>query len=119
MRWCGARRKAAPIFRHPLVYGEHIYLGNTDGVLRCFESKSGKKIYEERLDPDASIYSSLVAADGKIYCGSEDGMVYVVKAGPRFEILARNSVGDPCFATPALSRGVLYFRTAASLIAIG
>jgi outer membrane protein assembly factor BamB len=103
----------------PVIYGDHIYLGNTNGVLRCFESKTGRKIYEERLDPDASIYSSLVAADGKIYCGSEDGMVYVVKAGERFEILARNSVGDPCFATPALSRGVIYFRTAASLIAIG
>jgi outer membrane protein assembly factor BamB len=62
----------------PVVYNDHIYLGNTNGVLRCFESKTGRKIYEERLGPDASIYSSLVAADGKIYCGSEDGMMYVV-----------------------------------------
>ncbi len=103
----------------PVVYGDYIYLGNTNGVLRCFESQTGRKIYEERLGPDASIYSSLVAADGKIYCGSEDGLVYVVKAGPQVEILARNGLGDPCFATPALSRGVLYFRTSAELLAIG
>ena len=65
------------------------------------------------------MYASLVAADGKIYCPAENGTVYVLKDGPELEILARNAMGAPCFATPAVSQGVLYFRTTEELIAIG
>ena len=103
----------------PVVYGDYIYFGNTNGVVRCFASKTGKKIYEERLSSDASIYASLVAADGKIFCTSEDGDVYVLKAGPDFRIVSRNRMGAPCYATPAISDGILYFRTTESLIAVG
>jgi outer membrane protein assembly factor BamB len=102
----------------PVVYGDHIYFGNTNGVLRCFEAKTGTKIYEERLSGDAAIYASLVAADGKVFCPSEDGVVYAVKAGPEFKLLSRNRLGEPCYATPALAGGVLYFRTTESLIAV-
>ncbi len=103
----------------PVVYGGYIYLANFNGVLRCFDFKTGARMYEERLGPDSPCSSSLVAADGKIYCPDEQGVVHVIKAGPKLEILARNDLGEPCLATPAISQGVLYFRTAASLIAIG
>ncbi|QEG25171.1 sulfatase-like hydrolase/transferase [Mariniblastus fucicola] len=103
----------------PVVVGEHMYLGNTNGVLRCFNVKSGEKVYEKRIASGAYIVSSLVAANDKIYCTAEDGTVYVIKAGPEYEVLARNRLGAPCLATPAISAGVLFFRTAYSLIAIG
>jgi outer membrane protein assembly factor BamB len=103
----------------PVVYRGQIYLGNTNGVLRSHDSRSGKKIYEERLAPGASIYASLTAGDGKIFCPSEDGTVYVVAAGPDFKLLAANSLDGPCFATPAISDGMLYFRTTSSLVAVG
>jgi outer membrane protein assembly factor BamB len=102
----------------PVVYGDYLYLGNSNGVVRCFNALTGQKVYEQRLDPGASIIASLVAADGKIYCASENGMVYVLAAGPAFKVLARNNLGQPCFATPAISQGVLYFRTTESLLAI-
>lgn len=102
----------------PVVYREHIYFGNTNGVLRCFEWRTGNKVYEERLGPDAAIYASLVAGDEKIYCPSEDGVVYVVQAGGECKVLARNPLGEPCFATPAISSGTLYFRTTMSLMAV-
>jgi hypothetical protein len=86
----------------PVVYGDYLYLGNTNGVVRCFASKAGKKIYEERLSRDASIYPSLVAAAGKTFCTSEDGDVYVLKAWPEFQIISRNRMGAPCYATPAI-----------------
>jgi outer membrane protein assembly factor BamB len=103
----------------PIVYGEYIYLANFNGLLRCFEFKTGKKVYESRLGVDAACSSSLVAADGKVYCATEDGIVHVIKAGPTLEILAKNSLGEPCLATPAISQGVLYFRTSGNLMAIG
>ena len=103
----------------PVVYGDYIYFGYETGVVRCFDAKSGERMYEKRLDPGAAIVSSLVAADGKVFCASENGYVYVLEAGPVFKLLARNSIGGPCFATPAISQGVLYFRTSANLVAIG
>ena len=102
----------------PVVYDGLIYLANHNGVMRCFDFKTGKRLYEERLGPDSSCSASLVAADGKIYCATEQGLVHTIKAGPTFERLARNDLGEPCLATPAISRGVIYFRTSASLLAI-
>jgi hypothetical protein len=102
----------------PVVYNGYIYLANFNGVLRCFEFKTARKMYEERLGKDAACSASLVAADGKIYCATEEGTVHVIKAGPTLEVLAKNELGEPCLATPAISQGVLYFRTAGNLIAI-
>lgn len=101
----------------PVVYRGYLYLGNSNGTVRCFNAITGEKIYEKRLAKSA-IISSLVAADGKIYCAAEDGKVYVLAAGPDFNVLAQNTMGEPCFATPAISQGVLYFRTTKSLMAI-
>jgi outer membrane protein assembly factor BamB len=103
----------------PVVYGRYIYLANHNGVLRCFDFKTGAKMYEERLGADATCSASLTAADGKIYCPTEQGIINVIKAGPKFEVLAKNDLGEPCLATPAISAGVLYFRTTASLMAVG
>jgi outer membrane protein assembly factor BamB len=102
----------------PVVYRDYLYLGNSNGVVRCFNALTGQKVYEQRLATGAAILSSLVAAEGKIYCASENGTVYVLAAGPDFKVLARNKMGQPCFATPAISKGVLYFRTTDSLVAI-
>ena len=102
----------------PRVYRDYLYLRNSNGVVRCFNALTGHKVYEKRLGAGAAILSSLVAAEGKIYCASENGTVYVVEAGPEFNVLARNQMGQPCFATPAVSQGVLYFRTTESLLAI-
>ena len=102
----------------PVVYGDYLYLGNSNGVVRCFNALTGEKVFEKRLGSDAGIIASLIATDDKIYCAAENGIVYVLKAGAEFEILAKNKMGQPCFATPAISNGTLYFRTTKSLIAV-
>lgn len=102
----------------PVVYNGYIFLANHNSILRCFDFKTGGKMYEERLGLDSACSASLVAADGKIYCPAEEGVVYVLKAGAGFEVLAKNQMGEPCLATPAVSEGVLYFRTSGSLLAI-
>ena len=75
-------------------------------------------MYEKRLGSDAGIIASLVAADNKVYCASENGTVYVIAAGPEYRLLAENPMGQPCFASPAISDGNLYFRTTTALVAI-
>ena len=102
----------------PVVYRGQLYLGNSNGVIRCFDAKTGELNYEQRLPSGAVIISSLVAADGKVFCASENGTVYVVEAGPKFKVLSSNKMGNACFATPGISQGVLYFRTTEHLVAI-
>lgn len=102
----------------PVVYRDLLYLGNSNGTVRCFDAKTGEPVYQKRLAVGAGIIASLVAADGKIFCASENGIVYVLEAGREFKILARNNMGSPCFASPAISDGVIYFRTTEKLIAI-
>ena len=101
----------------PVVYRGQIYLG-THSIMRSFNSRTGEPIFTERLPKGASIIASLVAGDGKIYCASENGSVYVLKAGKDLDLLATNALGEPCLASPAISEGILYFRTTKSLIAI-
>jgi len=64
-------------------------------------------------------YSSPVAADGKIYLSNEDGEIVVVAAGREFRHIATNRMGELLMATPALSDGVMYVRSARSLFAVG
>ena len=66
-----------------------------------------------------SYSASIVGGDGKIYLFSEDGDVYVVKAGPKYELLAQNSVGEVVMATPAMSDGLLLIRTMQHVLAVG
>ena len=103
----------------PVVYEDYIYLGNSNGSVRCFNAKTGEAVFQKRLGREAGVIASLVAADGKIFCASENGKVYVLKAGPKFEILATNEMGSPCFATPAFSAGVMFIRTTDRLVAVG
>lgn len=104
----------------PLVVGDHLYCCNDAGVLTCYDARTGFVHYSERLGGGGSGFTaSGVAADGKLYFTSESGQVYVVRAGPKFQLLATNDLGETCLATPAISAGTLYFRTRHQVVAVG
>jgi outer membrane protein assembly factor BamB len=109
--------KGSPYTTTPVIYGDILYGVADTGVLSAFEAKTGKLIYQERLP--ASFSASPVAADGKLYLPSEDGDVYVVRAGPKFELLAKNATGEPLMATPAISDGLIIFRSQRHVFAVG
>jgi outer membrane protein assembly factor BamB len=104
----------------PLIYQGLLYVLANNGVLDAYNLKSGEEIYRQRLSTIGDGFSaSPVAADGKIYLSNEDGDMLVVAAGPTFRQIATNSMGELVMATPALSEGVMYVRTARSLFAVG
>ena len=102
----------------PLVYGEYLYNLRGNGSLTCYRAKTGELVYKEKLGDMASFSASGIAADGKLYFSGENGDIFVVKAGPDFEVLSTNSMNDICMATPAISEGVLFFRTHHYLAAV-
>jgi outer membrane protein assembly factor BamB len=102
----------------PIVYRGQLYVCRDNGVLSVFEAATGKQLYQTRLSEGGGYTASPVAADGKVYFTSEEGEVHVVRAGPTFELMAKNPLGEVTLATPAVSEGVMYFRTKGSLVAV-
>ena len=111
-------KRGGPYIPTPLVYGDQLYVLN-NGVLTSYKVASGEQIYQKRLGGTGGAFSaSPVAADGKIYCVSEDGDVFVIKAGPEYEELAKNSMGEVVMATPAISDGLIIVRGGKNVYAI-
>jgi outer membrane protein assembly factor BamB len=104
----------------PIVYRGLLYVCRDNGVLSVYDARTGERKYQQRLaDGQTGFTASAVAADGKVYYTSEEGGVFVLKAGPVFELLAENALGEVAMATPAISEGTLFFRTRGHLVAIG
>jgi outer membrane protein assembly factor BamB len=103
----------------PLVYRGLVYIVKYNGVLSVFEAKTGEVKFQQRLAGGTSAFtSSPIAADGKIYLASEEGRVYVLKAGPAFEVLAENDMTESVLSTPAISEGTLLYRTQNQVVAV-
>ena len=114
-------KRGGPYMPTPVIYGDYLYVvleqRHAGRLRRC---KTGERAYQERLGGKGGAFSaSPVAADGKIYLASEDGDVFVVKAGPTYELLATNPMGEVLMATPAISDGVLYRPRLEDVYAIG
>lgn len=104
----------------PIAYGDYLYACGDNGLLNCYEARTGKTVYRERLGNGATGFTaSAVAADGKLYFTGENGDIYVVQAGAEFKLLATNAMGETCMATPAISDGMLIVRTESHVYAIG
>ena len=104
----------------PVAYQGILYVLANNGVFDAYDLQTGAEIYRERLTNIGSGFSaSPVVADGRVYLTSEDGEMLVIAAGREFRLIARNAMGELLMATPALSEGVMYVRSAATLFAIG
>jgi outer membrane protein assembly factor BamB len=115
-----SRTGRGPYMPTPLVYRGIVYILANNGVFDAYDLASGAEVYRQRLDKIGDGFSaSPIAADGKIYLANEDGDMLVVDAGRTFKQVAVNEMGEMVMATPALSNGVMYVRTAKSLVAIG
>ena len=99
-----------------IVYGDYLYTLYDRGFLTCHDAKTGREIYgKQRLNPRGSFTSSPLAYNGHLFLLSEDGLTYVVKAGPEFELVGTNDLGELCIASPAAVGDKLLIRTASKL----
>lgn len=116
--WSAQRR--GPYMPTPLIYDGILYVLQNNGIFDAYDLETGEEIYRERVPHLGSGFSaSPVAADGKLYLSNEDGDIVVVSAGDGFEHIGTNPMGELLMATPAISEGVLYVRSAESVFAIG
>jgi outer membrane protein assembly factor BamB len=104
----------------PIIYGEYVYLMTGNGTVTCLDVWSGKVAYEgARVPKPTTFMASPVAYEGKILLTSEEGDTFMLKAGPKHEVLRTNSLGEPVYASPAIADGSIFIRGEKNIYAIG
>jgi outer membrane protein assembly factor BamB len=112
------RLRGGNYMQTPLVLGDLLYCCKDNGVLTCLDARSGKEHYSQRIEGGVGFTASPVSDGRHLYFTSEDGQVHVLQPGPAYKHIATNPLGEISMATPALSNGVLFFRTQGHVIAI-
>jgi outer membrane protein assembly factor BamB len=103
----------------PVTDGKYFYSVNDRGIVWCLDARTGQEIWGGQRIKSATYSASPVLADGKIYVTDEEGLTTVMKAGPKFEVLAENDLDDFTLSSPAISDGHIFIRTAQFLYSIG
>jgi outer membrane protein assembly factor BamB len=114
-----SERKGVPGVPSPLYYNGRLYTFKDGGLVFCRVANTGELLYDERLGTLGYYYSSPVAADHRIYIASAEGVVTVIDAGAKLNVLATNKLDGAILATPALAAGNIYVRTESHLYAFG
>jgi outer membrane protein assembly factor BamB len=110
-------RKSAPYVPTSVCVGERLFLWSDGGIVSCVQAASGEMKWQERVG--GNYFSSPVWVDGRLFCVSTKGEVVVVDASDRFQVLARNPLGEVTHSTPAVAGGRMYIHTTKSLISVG
>ncbi|HUP25720.1 MAG TPA: PQQ-binding-like beta-propeller repeat protein [Thermoanaerobaculia bacterium] len=103
----------------PLLYDGRLYIVHHNNILVAYDALTGEALFKSRFSQGGTFTSSPIASNGRIYTGTEEGLVYVLEAGSEHKELAVNDLGEPLMATPAVSQGTLFLRTPSRLIAVG
>jgi outer membrane protein assembly factor BamB len=101
-----------------LAYDDLLYNVNWNGSVMCLRTDTGEEVWRHKAGSGNSYIASPVASDGKIYVIDDQGMVYILGAGPAYKLLAQNDLGEICMAAPAISGKTIFFRTMNYLIAV-
>jgi len=103
----------------PLVYRGRVYAINDNGILQVADARTGAEVFKARMGGGGHTFSSSpLASQGLIYFTSEDGDTFVLRAGDRYEEIAKNTLGEMSLATPAVDADSLYIRTQTRLYRI-
>ncbi|MBI5010427.1 MAG: PQQ-binding-like beta-propeller repeat protein, partial [Bacteroidia bacterium] len=94
----------------PATTGDYLFTTMTSGKVYCMQAGTGKIIWTEDLGLQ---YPSPVIANGLVYMPNDQGIITVIKPGPKFEFLAKNAIGERMNASPAISNGKIYLPLSA------
>ena len=108
--------EGAPYVPSPIAVGEYFLTSANSKSAYCYEAATGKILWKQEMGLH---HASPVTAGGLVYFLNDDGVMNVVTAGPKFELVARNELGEKTYASPAISRGQIFLRSFSNLYAIG
>lgn len=109
--------RGGPHVPSPILVGGRLYVINDTGIATCLNAETGELVYQSRIEDTFS--ASPVSAGDLMYFASETGITYVVRASDKLDIVAKNDLGAPILASPAVVDERLYIRTKEELFCIG
>lgn len=92
-----------------VFHGGRYFFASEPGLLECIDPKTGEPDWKERLG--GTLWGSILKADDRFYVSNLEGTTFVLKAGPKFELLATNKLNEPLYAATAVSNGEIFLRT--------
>jgi len=92
-----------------------LFVGDFSGIVHCFDAETGKLYWESDLT--SHMWGSTLVADGKVYCGDENGDFMVFAASKEKKLLSKVNLGAPVYSTPIVANGVLYVHSNTHLFA--
>jgi outer membrane protein assembly factor BamB len=111
--------QAGPATASPLLYEGNLYvLEPRGGLLSCYDAKTGKQVYKERLTGARGFTASPCAHEGKLFCLDEDGQTFIIQAGPTFKLIGKNKLEEMFWSSPAIAEGALFLRGVDNLYCI-
>lgn len=114
--WHHERALYAAYVPSPISEADYFLVVSDPGYACCFEARTGKLMWREKLGQQ---HASLVSASGRVYFLNDLGVTHVVKPGPDYDLVARNELGEKCYASPALTDGRIFIRGFEHLYCIG
>ena len=111
--------RAGSYLQTMILYEGLLYSCEWNGSISCFNALTGDRIYRNKLGAANSFTASPVIADGKLYISDDEGTVYIVQTGKTFRVIGNAQLGDVCMTSPAITEGMMIFRTQHYLLAIG
>jgi len=101
----------------PSVVGDLIFQAEYNGNIHCLDAKTGKSLWVH--ETNSRIWSSTLVADGKVYCGNEDGEIVILKAGRTKQLIGKVDFYTPVYCSPVVANNVLFVGTHTHLFAVG
>ncbi len=113
-------KEATPYVPSPLLYGEKLYVCSVNNaIISCYNAKTGEPyFFKEKLEQIKGIYASPIAAANRVYFVGRNGVVYVLKASEKLEVLAINTLDDGFDASPAVVGNEIYLKGKQNLYCI-
>jgi outer membrane protein assembly factor BamB len=114
-----SQSRGGPEKASPLLYEGHLYVLRTNGgIVTCYDAKTGKQLYRQRIPGATAFWTSPWAGEGKIFCLDDSGTTHVLDAGPEFKVLGTNKLNELFWASPAIVGGSVLLRSVDSLYCI-
>jgi HEAT repeat protein/outer membrane protein assembly factor BamB len=109
-------REVGRVVGTPIVKDGLLYVGDLGGTVHCLDAATGAHIWKHETND--AIWGSLLLAGDRLYVGNEGGLMTVLRAGRRKELLAQIEMDAPLYSRPAVVGDALYLTTASRLYLI-
>ncbi len=113
-----SRTRSGPGMASPVVANGHLFITGSSGILNCYDTETGERVYKKRVSDMKTVVASLWADEERVFILDENGTTHIIAAGPEFNVLGTNQIDDLVWSTPTVAGDSLIIRGVEKLYCI-